>query len=58
MVVFIGLFLRNLSMMALDTWCLLINEYVDSVEFFNVFQNGLYSIISQAPFRVSINDKI
>ena len=44
-VVFRGLFLRNLSMVELDIWCLWIKVYVDSVEFFSVFQNGLYSIM-------------
>lgn len=40
-VVFTGLFFRSLSMVALDTWYLLISVYVDSDDFFNVFQNGL-----------------
>ena len=40
-VVFTGLFFRSLSMVALETWYLLISVYVDSDDFFNVSQNGL-----------------
>lgn len=40
-VVFTGLFFRSLSMVALDTWYLLISVYVDSDDFFSVSQNGL-----------------
>src|SRR5699024_6328088 len=38
-VVFNGLFFRSLSIVELEIWCLLINVYVDSFDFFNVSQN-------------------
>ena len=44
-VVVMGLFLRNLSIVALEIWCLLIKVYVVSSEVCNVCQNGPKSII-------------
>lgn len=48
-VVVSGLFLRNLSIVALEMLCFLISVYVDSSETFNVSQNGVYLIKMARP---------
>ena len=53
-VVVSGLFFRNLSIVALEIWWLLIKVYVDSLDFFNVDQKGEYVIIVIPHFYVSI----
>ena len=46
-VVLRGLFLRSLSMVELEMWCVLIRVYVDSDDLFSVSQNGVYMTIAR-----------